>query len=116
VTYKKTGKDTWPPQRLLPLAGFGYLGWLFAVSGKRPEALRIAKEFNALSGHGYVDFYTLASIYAGPGDKDEAFRLLEKGYQQHSSLMVYLGVDPFWYGLRSDTRYSDLLRRIGVPQ
>jgi hypothetical protein len=58
----------------------------------------------------------LATIYAGLGEKDEAFRLLEKGYREHSGAMPYLAVDPFWYGLRSDPRYADLLRRMELPQ
>ena len=58
----------------------------------------------------------IAGIYAGLGDKDEAFRLLEKGYEERSGGMVYLGLDVLWYGIRSDPRYIDLLRRIGLPQ
>jgi eukaryotic-like serine/threonine-protein kinase len=91
------------------------LGWVYAVSGKRPDALRIAKEFGDLSSHTYVDFYQVAAIYAGLGDKDEAFRLLEKGYEEHSASMPYLAVDPFWDNVRSDPRYADLLRRMGLP-
>jgi hypothetical protein len=53
---------------------------------------------------------------SGLDDKDEAFRLLEKGYEQHSVAMPYLGVDVFWNGMRSDPRYADLLRRMGLPQ
>jgi len=55
-------------------------------------------------------------IYAGLGEQDEAFRWLEKGYEQRSSGMPYLTTDPFWYAMRSDPRYADLLRRIGLPQ
>jgi hypothetical protein len=69
-----------------------------------------------LSSHGYVDFYWSGIIYAGLGDKDEAFRLLEKGYEEHSASMPYLAVDPFWYGMRSDPRFAELLRRIGLPE
>ena len=94
----------------------GTLGWVYAVSGTRTNALKIAQEFRELSTHVYVDFYWSGAIYAGLGDKDEAFRLLEKSYQEHSADMPYLAVDPFWYGLRSDPRYADLLRRIGLPQ
>ena len=61
-------------------------------------------------------FIGLRVIYAGLGDKDEAFRLLEKSYQEHSASMPYLAVDPFWYGMHSDPRYADLLRRMGLPQ
>ena len=92
------------------------LGWIYAVSGRRADALKIALEFRQLSTHAYVESYSLGTIYAGLGEKDEAFRLLEKAYDQHSPDIVFLAVDPFWYGMRSDPRYGDLLRRIGLPQ
>jgi len=92
------------------------LGSVYAVSGRRADALKIAKELKDLSSHAYVDFYQVAGIYAGLGDKDEAFRLLEKAYEEHSSSMPNLAVDPFWYGIRSDPHYTDLLRRMGLPQ
>ena len=91
------------------------LGWVYAVSGRRADALKIAKEVEELSSHAYVDFYQVATIYAGLGEKDEAFRLLEKGYEERSAGMLYLVVDPFWYEMRSDPRYADLLRRMGLP-
>jgi eukaryotic-like serine/threonine-protein kinase len=94
----------------------GMLGWVYAVSGRRTDALKIAQEFKDLSAHAYVDFYWAGVIYAGLGDKDEAFRLLEKSYQEHAVTLPYLAVDPFWYGMRSDPRYADLLRRIGLPK
>jgi eukaryotic-like serine/threonine-protein kinase len=92
------------------------LGWVYAVSGRRADALKIAQELKDLSAHTYVDFYPLGGIYAGLGDKDEAFRLLEKGYAQRSATMPWLGIDVYWDGMRSDPRYADLLRRMGLPQ
>lgn len=94
----------------------GGLGWVYAVSGRRADALKIAQEFRDLSAHAYVDFYAVAQIYAGLGDEDEAFRMLEKAYQQHSPTMSFLGIDWFWYGMRSDPRFANLLRRMGLPQ
>jgi tetratricopeptide (TPR) repeat protein len=88
------------------------LGWVYAVAGRRVDALKLAKEFKELSSHTYVDPYNIAVIYAGLGDKDEAFRWLEKGYGQRSSGMPYLTTDPFWSEMRSDSRYADLLRRM----
>jgi tetratricopeptide (TPR) repeat protein len=93
----------------------GSLGWVYAVSDRRTDALKIAQEFKDLSAHAYVDFYWPAAIHAGLGDKDEAFRLLERGYDQHSVSMPYLTVDVFWHGFHSDPRYADLLRRMGLP-
>jgi serine/threonine protein kinase/Tfp pilus assembly protein PilF len=92
------------------------LGWVYAVAGRREDALKIAKETEELSSHTYVDFYQLATIYAGLGENDEAFRLLEKGYQQRSAGMRYLVIDPFWDNARSDPRYTDLVRRVGLSQ
>ena len=64
----------------------------------------------------YVDFYGLAFVHAGLSNRDESFRWLEKAYQQHSRGLIYLAVDPFWYGMRSDPRYADLLHRIGLAR
>jgi tetratricopeptide (TPR) repeat protein len=92
------------------------LGWIYAVSGRRADALKIAMKLQQLSSHAYVDSYQLATIYAGLGDKDEAFRLLEKGYNDRSGSMPFLAVDPFWSGLHADPRFTDLVRRMGLPQ
>ena len=94
----------------------GTLGWLYALSGRRLDALRIAEEFRDLSSHAYVDPYPLAAIYAALGEKDEAFRLLGKACAARSGSMPWLAVDPFWYSIHSDPRYTDLLRRMGLPQ
>lgn len=94
----------------------GSRAWVFAVSGRRNDALKVAEGFKDLSAHAYVDFYWYAAIYAGLGDSDEALRLLEKAYDQHSVSMPYLAVDVFWDGFHSDRRYLDLLRRTGLPQ
>src|SRR6266705_1929263 len=97
--------DKIPDQDKVTAAGnqfvAGTLGWVYAVSGRRTDALKIAQEFRELSTHAYVDFYWSSIIYAGLGDKDEAFRLLEKGYEQHSVGILYLAADPFWDALRS---------------
>ena len=94
----------------------GSRGWIYAVSGRKADALKIAQEFKDLSAHAYVDFYWSGVVYAGLDDKDEAFRLLEKAYQEHSASLLYLGVDVVWDGLHTDPHYADLLRRIGLPK
>ena len=104
------------PQALAEYDKIAGLGWVYAVSGRRADALKIAQELKDLSSRTYVDFYSLGGIYAGLGDKDEAFRLLEKGYAEHSATMPWLAIDVYWYGMRSDPRYADPLRRMGLPQ
>jgi len=93
------------------------LGWVYGLAGRRNDALHILQQFNELLSRGYVDFYQVGAIYAGLGDKDRAFASLEKGYAERSSGMAYIKGDPFWDdNFRSDPRYTDLLRRMGLPQ
>ncbi|HYA25078.1 MAG TPA: protein kinase [Terriglobales bacterium] len=64
----------------------------------------------------YVDPVSIASNYALIGEKGKAFTLLEQGYQEKSANMAYIKVFPWFDSLRSDPRYADLLRRMGLPQ
>lgn len=93
-----------------------FLGWFDAISGRRADALKMAKEYEEASARSYIDFYFVAQIYSGLGDKDQAFRYLEKSYQEHSNQMPWLAADLWWYPLHSDPRYKDLLHRIGLPE
>jgi TolB-like protein len=61
----------------------------------------------------YVSPYFIAFDYSIMGEKDRAFEFLDKAYNERSSWLVELRVDPIWDPLRSDPRYADLLRRIG---
>jgi len=61
--------------------------------------------------------YRLAALYARTGDKQNAFVWLEKAYQARSTELTYwLRTDPAFDSLRSDSKYADLVRRVGFPQ
>jgi serine/threonine protein kinase/Tfp pilus assembly protein PilF len=111
--YSKMSKIPTPSEDQLVSGGLGYV---YAVSGKRREALDILAKFNQLSKSRYVDAYMVAAIYAGLGDKDSALGQLNKAYEERSSGMIFVKVDPFFDSLHSDSRFADLLRRIGLPQ
>ncbi len=93
-----------------------FLGHVYAVTGKRAEAQKIINELNKLSGRMYVDPYFLAQIYTALGDRDRAFQQLEQAYEQRSSSLVWLKVEPKFDALRTDARYANLLRRIGLDR
>jgi len=57
-----------------------------------------------------------AIVYPGLGDKDKAFFWLEKAYQGREHDLVFSKVWPMFDSLRSDPRYQDLMRRVGLPQ
>lgn len=90
------------------------IGYVYAVAGRRAEAQQQINELLKLSKQRYVPPYDIAQIYAGLGDKDQAFAWLEKADQDRSRGMDYLNVNPVFDTLRSDRRFQDLLRRVGL--
>jgi hypothetical protein len=58
----------------------------------------------------------LAGTCSVLGEKDQAFEFLEAAYQQRASFLVFLGVLPTFDNIRSNPRYNNLLRRMGLPQ
>jgi tetratricopeptide (TPR) repeat protein len=91
------------------------LGHVYAVMGKKSEAQRIIGELNDQSKQMYVDPYFVAQIHAALGDRDKAFQELEKAYQEHSSHLVWLKVEPKFDILHPDPRFANLVQRIGLP-
>ncbi len=91
-----------------------YLGYTYAMSGQREKALAILK--NLKTTKEYVSPAELAILYTGLGDKEGAFQSLERAYGAHDLQMQYLKVEPHYDSLRSDPRFTDLMRRVGLPQ
>jgi adenylate cyclase len=76
----------------------------------------VIEDLKKLSSRPYVDPYWIAATYAGLNDNDRAFEYLEKSFQDHAGLLAFVKPDPFFDNLRTDPRYADLLRRMGLPQ
>jgi len=93
-----------------------FLAKCYGLAGRKAEAGRVLNELLELSRRRYVTPPAVASVYMGLGDHDGAFAWLEKGYQERSNYMVYLKVFPGADPLRSDPRFGDLLRRIGLTR
>lgn len=86
------------------------LGHAYALSGRSEEARKVVEDLQVRLNREYL----IAWVYAGLGEKDQAFKWLEKAYEERDSSMVYLKVDPKLDSLRSDPRFADLLRRVGL--
>src|SRR5215471_9953142 len=91
------------------------LAQTLATAGRREQALRILDELTTLAKQKYVSSYFLAGIYVGLGEPNRAMEHLEKAYQDHTHWLMYLHLDPGMDALRSDPRFQELLRRIGLP-
>ena len=92
------------------------LGYAHARLGERSEALRTVEELKAMSKKSFVPAFYFALVYAGLEDKDQAFMWLEKGYDERFNRFAYLRQEALWDPLRSDPRFSDLVRRVGIPR
>ena len=94
----------------------GMLGMVYAQAGQKDEANKILNELLELNKRRYVTPAALANLYIGLDNKDQAFFWLEKAFQERSNYLAYLKVFPILDPLRSDPRFADLVRRVGLPQ
>jgi serine/threonine-protein kinase len=98
------------------LTATGLLAHAYAVSGRRDEAKHLLNELLEQSKTRYVSPYTMAAIHVGMGDTEKAFENLEQAFVSRDRGMVWIKVAPRLDPLRSDPRFSDILRRMKLPQ
>ena len=94
----------------------GHLGNAYARAGQTDAARNAISQLEAQVQKDGVGRYEIALVYAGLGDKKSAFKWLEDSYHAHDVGLVYLKVDPCLDPLRSDPRFDDLMRRVGLAQ
>ena len=91
------------------------LGFAYAVAGQKEKAQVLLRELQQRFERSYVSPPLVALVFLGLGDRDRAFEWLEKGYELHDSGIVRLETAPEFDPLRSDPRFADLKRRVGLP-
>jgi TolB-like protein/Flp pilus assembly protein TadD len=96
------------------LAFESYLGFAYGIAGKRNEAREVLESLKDLDRERYVPAYNFAIIHAGLGDFDKSFEWFEEARKERSGFLPFLKVEPVVDGLRSDARFDELLRRIGL--
>jgi len=96
-----------------PLATIGYV---YGRMGRTTDARKVISDLQKELTTGYVAPTDFAKIYLGLGEKDRAISWLEKGYQQRDFWITFLKGDPIFDSLRSDSRFQDLVRRLGLRQ
>jgi hypothetical protein len=90
-------------------------GMVYAAQEKRAEALQNIKELEEMSGASLSEAHWIAQIYAALNEKEMAFSWLERGLAAEA-IGVFYKDEPVWDTIRSDPRFGDLLRRMGIPQ
>jgi len=88
------------------------LGHAYAVAGRTAEAKQVLTDLQQLQDQRYVSPYTVAAIYAGLGDQEQAFKWLERAVEERDIWLMNLKVDPVFAKLRSNRQFTDILARI----
>jgi tetratricopeptide (TPR) repeat protein len=92
----------------------GLLGHAYARAGKKDAALKTIDELAQPSAGSYASPYHLALVYAGLGETENTLDLLEQAYAERSLFLAWLNVEPMFDSIRSDPRFADLVKRIGL--
>jgi serine/threonine-protein kinase len=108
-------------QKAIPLSGDSpdepaMLARAYALLGKKAGARKILDDLKEQSKKRYVAPTVVASIHAALGEKDQAFVWLDKAYDEHDAILVQLKVEPIFDELRSDPRFTVLLKRVGLER
>jgi len=89
------------------------IGQAYGAAGLRSDALAVIEQLKLLSKRRYFSPYRIALIQAGLGNVEEAFDCLEEAYAGYDARLIWLKVDPALDSIRSDSRFPELLRRLG---
>ncbi len=92
----------------------GILGLVYGLAGRKAEATKILNELLELNKTRYVTPAAFVNVYVGLGDKEQAFVWLEKAYQERSNFIAYLKVFPLLDPIRSEPRFAELVKRVGL--
>jgi len=90
------------------------LALAYGMAGNRNETLKILEGLHEQSKHKYISNYGIALIYTVLEQKDQAFEFLEKSYNERSGSLVLIKVDPRLDNLRSDPRFTALLKKMDL--
>ncbi|HET6363176.1 MAG TPA: adenylate/guanylate cyclase domain-containing protein [Gemmatimonadota bacterium] len=91
-----------------------YLAYGLASAGRDGEAREILEGIRHGEGPDYVRSELLAAVQGALGERDEAFRELERAYADRSAGLIYLHLDPLYDSLREDPRMDEMVKRIGL--
>ncbi|HVU95523.1 MAG TPA: tetratricopeptide repeat protein [Puia sp.] len=109
--YKATLETTagWP-------VALAAIGDVYGESGQPELARRVLDTLGYLSSGRFVTAYGVALVYAGLGEKEQAFAWLNKAFDERSNWLVWLKSDPRWAPISRDARFAEMVNRVGLPK
>jgi serine/threonine-protein kinase len=110
ITSIRTANEIDPPSVFI----LSLLGHAYALAGRREDALAVVRQLEQISEHRYLDPFCLARIHVGLGDQESTIVYLRQAYTNRSEELLFLKVDPHFDSMRSDPRFLQLLRGLGL--
>ncbi len=110
-------RDAWQVLTETPYFGFGP-AWapVLAHLGDPDETIAALSGWIEAAGPESMHWFIPATLFAVFGASERSLEWLERGYEERSTLLAFATADPVFDGLRSHPGFTDLVRRIGVPQ
>lgn len=90
------------------------MAYAYSEAGRIDDARRLLEELTRFAAENYVSPYSMARVHIGLDEIDNAFECLETTFQERHGILTYLKVEPMFDRIRSDPRFNDLLRRMGL--
>ncbi|NUM64935.1 protein kinase [candidate division KSB1 bacterium] len=90
--------------------------YIYARTGRPEDALKLLDELHERMKHQYYDAFAVALAYTGLGDYNKAFEWLDRAYQERATDLVLLNIEPALDPIRSDPRYAELCRKMGLEE
>ena len=88
------------------------LGHAYGLAGRARQARNVLRVLQTAAERSYVPSYFFALVHAGLGERDQALRYLEKAYEERSTVLAYVQIDPRLASLRAEPRFVALVRRL----
>ena len=85
-----------------------------AVAGNKSQAAKLVNEVEKDAEHAYICPYKIATAYVSLRNHDKAYQWLRRGIEERADCMAWLGVEPWMEPFRTDPRYLQLLREVGL--
>jgi tetratricopeptide (TPR) repeat protein len=89
------------------------LGHAYGIAGRPARARGVLAELRTQAATSYVPAYYFALVHAGLGEREPALRYLERAYEERSTVLAYLPIDPRLAALRGEARFRTLTERLG---
>jgi tetratricopeptide (TPR) repeat protein len=92
----------------------GSMGYLAGVTNDKLQAQRLLEQLQQTPSRPYVPPYCIALIYTGLGQHEDALNELGRACDDRDVRVTLLGVDPRWNSIRTEPRFREILKRIGL--